>query len=287
MKNNYLLTLCLVIGFQIGAMAQCDPHPIINGDSILCPGSTGILSTQEYDSYQWFRREFLNGIPEAIPGATEQTLQVGAADVLYYFWVEVTEDTCTAVSPEILLDTWVFLLPSVASTGDYTYNGNTGNFEICKGDTMFLTLNQPYQTQITWFKNGLAIPDEQTPTLAITESGNYTVQGAPEICPDFIQPLGLELPVVVIECVNSVDPDLSLHVKIFPNPATSYIDIEYRGKSGLSKVELLDVAGRVQSEVIPARKGFARMDLRDLPAGLYFVRLTGGDKTWTGRIVKN
>ncbi len=76
---------------------------------------------------------------------------------------------------------------------------------------------------------------------------------------------------------------------LFPNPGTGVFNLQYAGKSGLSNIEVFDVAGRVvyNAQVQLARGTTHSMDLTGLSTGSYNVRLTvGGVRTEQRLMVK-
>ena len=178
---KYIFTLA-VISLTFGAVrAQCTLTPTITPTSpILCPNSTDTLrTTQPYQTYQWYKNNV------AIPGATNATLAVDYFnDAGYNFSVFVTQDTCSGTSAQNLVDGWVFLLPIVISSG---------NTNFCPGDTEYLVLMPPYEVNIQWTNNNVPIPGATDDTLIVTQTGNYSVSGAPQICPQFVQQLGVTL----------------------------------------------------------------------------------------------
>jgi hypothetical protein len=69
-----------------------------------------------YDSYQWYKRFYGSDQKTRIKGATGSTLSINTADdAPAYFSVKVTSKGDTLKSEEKLVDSWVFLLPSVIS----------------------------------------------------------------------------------------------------------------------------------------------------------------------------
>ena len=183
MKRLVLLIIGLCL--YLFAYTQCDHDPTIEGELVLCPNSSTTLSTQVYDTYQWYKREYGEPNPSPIPGDTLQAISVNnPGDVLYYFSVETTLNGCTEFSPEVLVDGWLFLPVTVTSTGDFTI-GNNGESIVCIGDTMYFSLNLPYTKNITWYQNGSPIAGETSTILAVTAPGQYTVAAAPDICPDY------------------------------------------------------------------------------------------------------
>ncbi len=267
------------------AIAQCNFDPTVVGDSLLCPGDSTVFSTQEYDSYQWYRRVYPDGTPTAIAGATQQSVTLGDADLLYYFWVEATEGGCTEASPEKLLDGYVFLLPFVAQSGNYAFDPDLEVFKICEGDTMFLQFN--YGSNVTWFKDGEPIPGETGTLLAITEPGAYTVEGAPGICPNFIQSLGLILDVVVVNCTSPVRPEpAETQIAVYPNPASDWLTIEAKSNELVNKIELINAQGQVIAEIKLAASSKQQISLQNLQNGIYYLRINHGDSVIIKKIAK-
>lgn len=166
--------------------------PIILGDSILCPNSGSVLHTQKiYDSYHWYERDYFSDDKVIIKGATTNELTINSDDVLKYFTVEVNLKGVKRTSDEKLIDGLVFIPPSVRSIGDFKNGPNF--YVLSEGDTGLFTLLKPYNTNISWYKDGKPIPGATLNKLYVTEAGTYTVKGAPAECPDYIQYLGVDL----------------------------------------------------------------------------------------------
>ena len=168
----------------------CVLVPSISSDNLmLCPNGTSELTTGTFDTYQWYK----NGAP--IPGATAQTLTVTAAeDAGSWFKVETSSDVCTAMSDSVLVDGYVFLPPFIINEGDQpNLIGDNGEQIYCQGDDPVLVLGAPYDTNVQWSVNGEPIPGANDTLYAVPGSGNYTVEGAPAVCPDFIQDAGVTI----------------------------------------------------------------------------------------------
>ncbi|HRH70602.1 MAG TPA: hypothetical protein PLB89_13950 [Flavobacteriales bacterium] len=203
-----LPSLFLALALAGTVTAQCDHSPTITPVGlILCPFTTAELTTQQYDSYQWYKQ----GVP--IPGATQQTLAVNfQADAGYRFRVEGTLNGCTAISEQVLVDGWAFPTLMATSGGDAPHTiENGGILRYCLGDTATLTLNAPYTANITWFRDGVAMPVVDDPTLMVTGSGSYTAWAAPGQCPDLVFSLDVsitllfdDVPVPVIQNIGGV-----------------------------------------------------------------------------------
>ncbi|MEO8068383.1 MAG: hypothetical protein ABI599_11875 [Flavobacteriales bacterium] len=206
-----LLTLPIALA-SLAATAQCSFDPTVTPNNlILCPNTQDVLSTQVYDSYQWYKDGNL------IPGATAQTLGVDAfQDAGATFSVEATDDACTEMSPAVLVDGWAFLPPSVITDGDPSHTDSLFMPYYCDGDTALLILMQPYEVNIQWTNNGQVIPGATNDTLVVTQTGNYTVSGAPALCPNFNQQLGVIIPMNFVFMMQASIVPLGTELCVYP-----------------------------------------------------------------------
>lgn len=261
------LTNCEV---QPGAL-----EPVIYGDSLLCPNSGGTLSTQAFDSYQWYRRYFGSTQSEPIPGATGQTLEMDYFNYAASFMsVKVTQAGTVYTSEEFFVDGLVFLPPVVQTTGDFTI-GPQGETIVCPGDTVFFTLMNPYATNITWYQNGQSLPENTGQVLAVTDPGTYWVQGAPALCPQYIQGLGVDLVVEACTTDSREAPTLE-GVVFFPNPVSQELYVSPTGALSGKEVSLFNSSGqRVFAGKWPSDGG---LNLGSLESGSYWLVWDGGHK---------
>ncbi len=277
--------LIFILCFSAQVSSQCTFNPTVTGNLILCPGATDTLSTQIYGSYQWYKRSF-SGTAQPIPGAVMQNLVVDYFnDAGFYFSVEATDNGCTELSPEVLLDGYVFLPPVVQTSGTFTIGPN-GETIICAGDTVFFTLMQPYDTNIIWFKDGSPVLGANTTVLTVTDSGLYTVQGAPTVCPDYIQQLGVTLEVNVINCSTGI-VSLNLEkIKYYLNRTdhSLYIENIPMQASG-ARWSLISADGsKLLMGTIPTGQSTIRINLTGKSAGIYFFKIISDSFTFSGKI---
>lgn len=199
-----LVALGLSLTLNENVQAQCTFNVSLSPENpILCPNSSSELevSGADFDSLRWFKWLGYNWDPvqEVVTGINQTTLPVNSFnDAAYLFWVEAWKDGCMERSDTQLVDGWAFL-PPVVMTEYIGEPDDQGNYLLGCGDTATLTLLSPYSTNIVWYRNGNVIPGETGNTLRIEESGAYTVSGAPEVCPDFINQLGVEVSFEVLE----------------------------------------------------------------------------------------
>lgn len=203
MHKTFIAVLTGLLCLSISISAQCSFNATISPNNpILCPNDTILLTTEVYDSYQWYK----DGV--AISGATNQTLEVTAAsDLGSQFYVACTLASCTENSDTILVDGWLFLLPFVITHTMPVETGGSGEAYYCAGTVVELELGLPYTENITWYNDGTPISGEDSTTIFITETGNYTVSGAPSVCPDFIQYLGVTIPIIIMPPFEPDWPD--------------------------------------------------------------------------------
>lgn len=272
---------------------------------------TEILATQAYDTYQWYRQEWAAvppGAPNpnpwiAIQGANSQTYTInGTDDMLYYFKVVATLDTCTEESPAILADGYAFGLPYLIATfqpGTYQFIGN-GTYNVCNGASVLLEngFDQVYGLH-TWYK---CIPSAIPPipgdpciiqgatgdTITVTESGFYGFYCCTDYCPRIC--LFLDVPnFITLQfgnfsfCTLGIDePTTSNNLLLYPNPT---IQLLYLGKPNdeyNADILITDMMGK---EVITIENyDYAQpIDVSNLPSGSYIII----SKSGSGRIASN
>jgi hypothetical protein len=261
------------------------PEPGISGDDILCPDGYGELTTEEYDSYQWFIRYLGTTETNPIEGATEQTLVIDFYDfAASYISVQVWQNGQTGVSDEFFVDGWAFAPATVMSTGNFEISPE-GEAIICPGDTMYLTLNMPYTVNITWYRDGEILAGENDNELMVTTAGNYFVTGAPEQCPDYIQSPGLEIPVIYCVDVQTQQPGNGKPLLIiYPNPAMDKLQIESEVVIKGDYYVIYDLLGR-EVYVDYFHSGALTIDVKHLNAGIYLLK-TASIPNRTFRFVK-
>jgi hypothetical protein len=74
-------------------------------------------------------------------------------------------------------------------------------------------------------------------------------------------------------------------LEAYPNPATNAVNIQFSTPlSGPSSLRVYDTQGRLVHSSLGLRTSPFRLDLRSMPAGVYYLRLTSGDKTVSRRV---
>jgi ELWxxDGT repeat protein len=88
---------------------------------------------------------------------------------------------------------------------------------------------------------------------------------------------------IVIAAITGLEEDPGKLVSVYPNPTTDFLVVDGNAMSEGSTVNLLDINGRVLNSL----ENQTKVDLRDLPNGVYLVRVTTKDFVITKRIIKN
>lgn len=77
----------------------------------------------------------------------------------------------------------------------------------------------------------------------------------------------------------------STTIDIYPNPASNYVAIDSKGES-LRNITLFNMVGQTQITLTPPHQSHHRLDINNLPKGIYFLRIeTAENKTVTKRLV--
>jgi hypothetical protein len=268
-----------------------------------------ILSTQVFDSYQWYKQLWWSGQGPnpnpwlAIQGANAQNYSInGTDDMLYYFKVITTLDTCTEESPAILADGYAFGLPYIIANfqpGTFVSLGN-GEYNVCDGASVILEngFDQVYGLH-TWYKcvpadippvleDTCIISGETGDTYTATSSGFYGFWSCTEYCPNICLFLGLPSFIKLnfgdwSFCATGVnEPINSNKLSLYPNPATQLLFLQKVDNISNSNVMIIDINGKV----VLNHENFdlnVPIDISHLTTGSYSIIST----TKSGKIFRN
>ncbi len=143
---------------RVEALPCTPPQPVLSGAPSACPPGTLLSAPEGYASYRWF---FAGSALEAASGRELLAGRTGR------YAVEVwTADGCRGLSPdfEVLVEEPP-LPPSIA-----------GPVEGCAGAPVVLSAEGGAYASLQWYRDGLPIPGAVSPSLAVTQSGAYTVR---------------------------------------------------------------------------------------------------------------
>lgn len=82
-------------------------------------------------------------------------------------------------------------------------------------------------------------------------------------------------------------PDLEVYSKVYPNPASDAFQVELVGYTGEVTLELYDAVGKqVQQRVVDINvPTIEQFKVKDLPSGIYLMKVTSDDKETTHKVV--
>lgn len=86
-----------------------------------------------------------------------------------------------------------------------------------------------------------------------------------------------------ITSVNDFE-DVNNLISVYPNPATNYTEILFNENNFGAEFNLYDIHGKlISSQVINDSK--ITLNRNNLPAGIYFIRITNGEKVQTSKLI--
>lgn len=111
-----------------------------------------------------------------------------------------------------------------------------------------------------------------------TVSGNFAVEITSGTCTE------------LSECIEfntlGLDDFLASEVKIFPNPVKSYLNVEISNNSDSVALDLFDVSGKLILQKQMSKDDSMSLQMKNMPSGIYFLKVSSSDKTGTYKIVK-
>jgi hypothetical protein len=286
-KLLFLFFFALIMLLTVTVMnGQCTFTPHVLGDTVICINQQNTLSTETYDSYQWYARPYLSSdLAQPIVGANQQILNVTSALWLNQISVEVTQNGCTERSQEVLLDGYTFASLTVMSLGNFI--NQPDGFFFCEGDTITLEVLSPYTDNVQWTRYGVPISGANQAQYAVTEPGAYNVIAATYIC-QFIDSLPPNILINTFyrdssECTTSEHlPQNGLNTKIMYDASQSMIYIESDVKGSL-RYEIFRLNGQLIESGRVQETGSIPVD--KLAAGMYLFRLEGANKSFVQKFV--
>lgn len=226
------------------------PEPqFCRGDSTVIAIGSGL-----WENIQWTK----DNVP--IPGATDST-----------YWVKESGTYVVFASPSICPETE--LTSGLGPT--FTFEGP----EIPEISQDGISLNATSGPNFQWYLAGQAIPGATAPSYTPEASGEYTVEVSDGSgCNVFSQAYSFVLSSNELSKLEAV-------IQLYPNPVMDRVVLRNLPQD-ISKVEVLDAAGRtIRSSSTQSPKGW-REDVSDLPSGIYYFRLWQNEQFLQQRFVK-
>lgn len=156
------------------------------------------------------------------------------------------------------------------------------------GSEFTLVSGSPFRNQ--WLLNGNTLAGETSPTLAVKQGGNYVVRASNPVaaCRSVVQSDARTFVILSVEN----DPVSGLSLSLSPNPASGQVRVRLSVPVSTRlkpTFDLVNATGQTlrRSVALPAvSDGYeTTLDVSQLPAGLYVVRVKVDERTLTGRLV--
>jgi hypothetical protein len=74
---------------------------------------------------------------------------------------------------------------------------------------------------------------------------------------------------------------------VYPNPASNVLNIDAKNSGSINEMQLTDLNGRIVKSVKTTSVNNAQINIADLNAGVYFLKVTSNEGTGTTKVVKN
>lgn len=222
--------------------------PSVSWDSI--PHT--MTSTDLGDSYQWY----FNGSP--IAGATDTTHIAQYSG--YYHIVAINANGCVSFS-----DTILAIYCDTAFVPQTTVNA-AGNIIVLNAGN----------SDVQWYLNGVALPDDTLDVCVPAISGNYSVMLTDEYgCSSSSVPQSVSVGLADLE---------NLNWELFPNPAGHFVHIRVGESTQVDEIEVLDMLGRTLLQA-DGFTGDQVLDLNEINNGSYIVRIVSADRVYTKALI--
>lgn len=238
------------------------PSPLLlSGELVLCGGDSIVLSTSEAPpdyTYQWTRND------EWLSGATGQSLTVtepGSYSV-FYFTNSGPCNSLHATPAEVLLDDSV--APVIAADADSLYS------------------DQPCSGSCQWLLDGAPIEGATGAYHIATESGTYTLE---VITANGCQRQSNAVSLTVVDVAT---PASVRSFMLSPNPTDRSVTLQME----LQKTERVSIVlqdrqmRQLFSQNMENQRIQLPIDLKNLPAGTYYLHIQVGNERFVRKVVK-
>lgn len=217
-------------------------------DKALCENSSAVLTAAGGVAYQWTTGDATNEITVTKPGSYEVTVtgDNGCTD---------TDEANVALSPVQTGSIAGNDNAVLNETTQYSVNDNSGSTYAWQVTNGTLNTAQGSQVDVTWNIAG-------TGSITVAETNADGCVGE------------VVTKQVIIGTTGAATVDGGISIRIFPNPASSFIKIQFSNPGiGEYRLNMMDVAGKIV-KIIPSVSGNETVISREnLTKGLYFIEL--------------
>lgn len=170
----------------------------------------------------------------------------------------------------------------ISTNGAFTTNPSTGATDLGDFTTLAVAVNPNLNLTSypgTWTKYTYTMSGLTGPTDIKLGFRYFVTSGGPEGANSDI--IGLDT--VNVDRALATDTFFSSNFSVFPNPASSVLNIANNNNIAMTSAQITDMNGRTVKEV----KGMVdQINISELNAGVYFLKIATAQGTGTTRIIK-
>ncbi len=246
-----------VKGQPEAAITPAGPISVCKGTDVLLTATGG-----SNRAYQWLKKD------DPIAGATDITYTAFAGG-RYKVVVTNTVTGCTNTSAAVKITEYEDPLAIITPQGPTTF---------CEGGSVVLQANTGAGLTYQWKKGSNFISGATQSSYTATEKGNYKVEVTDANgCTKFS-----EIVEVTVPCKLDGKMQTDFAVSIFPNPATDQVQIQLETTTSDFEVALTNLTG----ERMLLLKNERMIDVSNLAAGVYFIKISTADHAVIQKLVK-
>lgn len=240
------------------------------GPTSICTGSTVTLNANTGVGYiyQWKKNN------ANIPGATLSSYTTNKAG---FYQVKITSASCLDISDSLQ----VIVNPKPNAT---ITNVDATN-DLCFDPSIKLKANSGAGFTYQWYKGASALGGAVNPVYFATTSGNYKVK--------ILNAFGCEKassPYSIIKTCKEGEQNIAEELFIYPNPTSDFLNVEIISNeifSGSGQIRIINSMGE---EITNMPIDFVRgemsceINVQEFPEGIYYLIISGFEKTWTNTV---
>ncbi len=243
---------------------------LIFGSLDLCPEEKAILESSIEEGNQWFIDT------AAVPGAVFQTFNIESAG---NYFVEYTDSNGCSSFSDTITATEIPGAPLPIYFNDDNY------LELDE------TVDLPDEYSLQWYLDEEPIEGATDASYCIEESGDYGLEIIDEQtgCSEtFVLTLIYNADGMNENCVviNTEQAETAFEIRLFPNPFSGQIQINYTHYNGPVNINIKDINGRSVHQENILNSGSQSISTWDWPSGMYIVEIEQEGKVRVEKLVK-
>lgn len=233
------------------------------GATTFCQGESVLLTAAYSGEFLQWKKNGVN-----IPGANEATYTANKKGI----YTCLTLSTCnTALSNEILVN--VQKRPTAVISAD-------GPTSFCAGDSVILTANSGSGLEYQWYAGSSLIPGETGISYTATSTGNYKCRVIKSSSGCFKNSNVISVSVTCREGEISS----AFGFSISPNPVGTTLTVT-TNSSADNTFLLMDAIGKTL-QIIHTADNTIYLDVNNLTAGIYFIKMQSEESVFTQKFIK-